>query len=65
MKRRDLEKHLRQHGCELLREGSRHAIWVNLKTGAITPIPRHPRIEEKGTIRAICRVLGVPVPRQA
>jgi hypothetical protein len=28
MKRRDLIRHLEQHGCELLREGSRHSVFV-------------------------------------
>jgi hypothetical protein len=27
MKRRDLEAHLRNHGCQLLRQGDNHAIW--------------------------------------
>jgi len=65
MKRRDLEKHLTKHGCELERHGSRHDIWYNPKTGGDAAVPRHPKIEKKGTIRAICKGLGVPVPRQA
>jgi hypothetical protein len=30
LKRRDLESHLRQHGCQPLREGAKHVIWANL-----------------------------------
>ena len=29
MKRRDLLRHLEKHGCELLREGGNHTIYVN------------------------------------
>jgi len=29
MKRRDLERHLREHGCELLREGGNHSVYWN------------------------------------
>ena len=29
MKRRDLIRHLEQHGCQLLREGRNHSIYVN------------------------------------
>lgn len=29
MKRRDLVRHLRAHGCEFLREGGNHSVYVN------------------------------------
>ena len=29
MKRRDLLRHLEKHGCEFLREGGNHTIYVN------------------------------------
>lgn len=29
MKRRDLIRHLESHGCELLREGGNHTLYVN------------------------------------
>lgn len=29
MKQRDLIRHLERHGCELLREGGKHTIYVN------------------------------------
>ena len=29
MKRKDLIRHLEEHGCEFLREGSKHTIYVN------------------------------------
>lgn len=32
MKRRDLIRHLEDHGCQLLREGGNHTIYVNRAT---------------------------------
>jgi predicted RNA binding protein YcfA (HicA-like mRNA interferase family) len=46
MKRSALIRHLAKHGCKLLREGGRHSIWKNTKTGEITAIPRHVEIKE-------------------
>jgi mRNA interferase HicA len=45
MKRRDLIRHLTSHGCELLREGGRHSIYFNPRTGATSAVPRHPEVE--------------------
>lgn len=50
MKRRDLEAHLRAHGCERLREGANHAIWNNPQRDIRTPIPRHREVPA-GTAR--------------
>ncbi|MGH2864493.1 MAG: type II toxin-antitoxin system HicA family toxin [Solirubrobacteraceae bacterium] len=61
MKRRDLEGHLRDHGCESIREGANHAIWANPERDLRTPVPRHREIP-LGTARAICRQLAVPPP---
>lgn len=46
MKRRDLLRHLRQHGCQLVREGGAHSIWENPATGRRTSIPRHREIPD-------------------
>lgn len=59
MKRRDLERHLRDCGCETLREGANHTIWSNPARDLRTPVPRHREIPT-GTVRAICRQLGIP-----
>jgi hypothetical protein len=59
--RRDLENHLKKHGCYFHHHGGRHDIWVNAKTLAQTPVPRHTRIK-RGTARGICRRLGIPAP---
>jgi len=46
MKRRDLEKRLRQAGCYLKREGSSPSLWINPRTGIVETIPRHIEIKE-------------------
>ena len=61
MKRRDLLRHLRQHGCRLVREGGEHSMWENPATHRRTSVPRHNEILEFTAAR-ICKQLGVPVP---
>jgi len=50
LKRRDLERHLREHGCEVVGEGGNHTKW------------RRVGGPELGTalVRAVCRQLGAP-----
>jgi len=55
---RDLERHLRAHGCGLDREGSRHSIWRNPQNGRRSSMPRHRQLP-LSTARAICDQLGV------
>lgn len=59
IKRRNLERHLRDHGCARLREGAKHSIWQNPQTGRRASIPRHRELPPT-TARAICKQLGVP-----
>ena len=54
-----LVRHLRRHGCRLLREGGNHSIWINPETGDHDGLPRHSEIKE-GIARKICRNLSVP-----
>jgi mRNA interferase HicA len=61
MKRRDLLRHLEKYGCELLREGSNHTVYVNRKAQKTSVIPRHNEIN-KFLARKICRDLQVPEP---
>lgn len=63
MKRRDLEKHLREHDCRVVREGGGHTIFANASDDAIAAVPRHAEIKTP-TVRQICKTLGVPVPAQ-
>jgi mRNA interferase HicA len=46
MKRRDLIAALERVGCILLRNGARHDIYHNPKTGMSEPVPRHREINE-------------------
>lgn len=59
MKRRQLLKHLKSHGCEFLREGSRHTMYVNREKGRASSIPRHTEITDN-MARKICKDLDVP-----
>ena len=59
MKRRDLLRHLEQHGCEFLREGGSHTVYVNRTTKKASTIPRHNEINQD-LARKICKDLDVP-----
>ena len=61
MKLRDLVRHLKDHNCELLREGGNHSIYVNLENDQVSAVPRHREINEF-LVRKICRDLGIPRP---
>ncbi len=61
MKRNELIRHLSKNGCELLREGSRHSIWRNVKLGNMTAVPRHTEIKEF-MVRKICKDLDIKKP---
>ena len=57
MKRRDLIRHIEEHGCEFLREGANHTVYANRKERKVTTIPRHREIDEKLS-KKICRGFG-------
>ena len=61
MKRRDLVKHLEAQGCELLREGANHSVYVNRSARKTSTVPRHREINDF-LGRKICRDLEVPEP---
>jgi predicted RNA binding protein YcfA (HicA-like mRNA interferase family) len=61
VKRRALVRHLQDHGCELLREGANHSIFVNRAVGKTSAVPRHTEINDD-LARKICKDLGVPPP---
>jgi mRNA interferase HicA len=61
MKRRDLLRHLERHGCEFLREGRSHTVYVNRAKSKASTIPRHREINDFLTDK-ICRDLEVPEP---
>jgi mRNA interferase HicA len=59
VKRRDLIRHIEHHGCELLREGGNHSIYVNRKARRASSVPRHNEINND-LARKICKDLEVP-----
>ncbi len=61
MKRRELIRHPEAHGCEFVREGKEHTLYINRQTKKATAVPRHREIPV-GTARAICCALGIPAP---
>lgn len=61
MKRRDLLRHLRQHGCECLREGGNHSWWHHPSLNRSSAVPRHSQINNLLVVK-ICKDLGVPRP---
>ena len=46
MKLKELEKTLKSHKCETVREGGNHTIWKNPKNNKISAVPRHKEIKE-------------------
>jgi mRNA interferase HicA len=61
VKRRDLVRHLEAHGCEFVREGGRHSVFVNRAAGKSSTVPRHNEINEH-LARKICKDLDIPIP---
>lgn len=61
MKRSHLVRHLRRHGCELLREGARHSWWWNPALNKRSAVPRHVEIKDV-LARKICKDLAVAEP---
>ncbi|MCK4486493.1 MAG: type II toxin-antitoxin system HicA family toxin [Desulfobacterales bacterium] len=61
MKRRDLIRHLEKYGCEFLREGGDHTVYVNRREKKVSTIPRHREIDEN-LCRKICKDLGITKP---
>jgi predicted RNA binding protein YcfA (HicA-like mRNA interferase family) len=59
LKRRDLVRHLEAHGCELLREGANHSVYVNRSASKTSTVPRHRELNDF-LVRKICRDLEVP-----
>jgi mRNA interferase HicA len=56
VKRRDLIRHLEEHGFYLLREGANHSIYTNdLKT---IPVKRH-KLIDRITANEICKQAGL------
>ena len=61
MKRRDIIRHLEEQGCEFLREGGNHTVYVNRAKRKATSVPRHREINDF-LVRKICRDLEISEP---
>jgi predicted RNA binding protein YcfA (HicA-like mRNA interferase family) len=62
MKRLDLVRHLEAHGCQLLREGANHSVFVNRAAHKTSTVPRHREINDYLADK-ICKDLEVAPPR--
>jgi len=60
VKRVDLIRHLERCGCELLREGANHTMYVNRKAGKASAVPRHREIN-KFLVKKICEDLEIAI----
>jgi len=58
MKRNDLIKHLEKNGCEFLREGKKHTVYINRKKLKSSTIPRHREINDF-LAKKICKDLEI------
>jgi mRNA interferase HicA len=61
LKRRDLIRHLETHGCQFLREGADHSVYVNRRARKTSTVPRHRNVNDL-LARKICRDLDIPAP---
>ncbi len=62
MKQIDLIRHLKRCGCEFLREGRKHTVYVNRMAGKSSSAPRHSEVNDF-LARKICADLEIPSPR--
>lgn len=59
MKRRQLINHLKNHDCELYKEGRKHSRWWHPKLGTHSTVPRHNEIKNV-LAKQICKQLKIP-----
>ena len=62
MKRRDVVRHLKQCGCELLCEGGNHSVYVNRSRSKVSTVSRHREINDF-LVGKICRNLEISKPK--
>ncbi len=61
MKRVDLIRHLERNGCEFVREGNKHTVYINRLARKSSTIPRHREVNDF-LARKICFDLQIPRP---
>ena len=59
MRRIDFLKYLRDHGCLLVREGTRHSVFINPVEERTSTVPRHNEVNNFLAVK-ICKDLGIP-----
>ncbi len=61
MKRREIIKYIEKNGCEFLREGGNHTVYVHRLKMKVSTIPRHREIDDK-LFKKICKDLEIEMP---
>ena len=61
MKLNDFTKFLLNNNCKLLRQGSKHSIFINTINNKLSSVPRHKEIKNNLS-RKICKDLEIPSP---
>lgn len=61
MKRKDVVRHLNQHGCILKREGGSHSVFFNIENKKTSTVPRHNEINDF-LVKKICKDLDIKIP---
>lgn len=54
-------RHLEATGCQLLREGANHSVYVNRTSRKTSTVPRHREVNDF-LVRKICKDLDIPTP---
>ncbi|MGA2194538.1 MAG: type II toxin-antitoxin system HicA family toxin [Bryobacteraceae bacterium] len=62
MKRADLIRHLERSGCQFLREGGNHTVYINPPARKSSSVPRHRDVNDF-LARKICADLQIPPPK--
>ena len=58
MKRLQVIKILRKHGCVLVREGSKHTVFLNSENNKTSTVPRHNEVDDL-LVKKIFKDLGI------
>jgi len=53
VKRREVIRHLEKNGCEFLREGANHTIYINRAKRKASSVPRHKEINDSLSSRSV------------
>ena len=62
MKKKDFEYYLKQQGCKLKRQGSKHEIWENKSGEFWSTVPRHKELKNQLCAK-ICKDLNIQIIR--